>query len=161
MATEPQPIPEGPRAGIPRGEQAASISREMVKLLRHISGRGPTKARTTLGRDHVLVMFEDSLSEGERTLVYAGIATTSRRSAAPIKHVMEAEASAMVTEVTGRKVARFMSANHLDPPDAAAEVFLFEPDGAATTRPRRLSTSWSPQSASEPSGLGLWPVASN
>ena len=39
-------------------EQAARISREMVRLMRRLSGRGPTRARTTIGRDHVLVMFE-------------------------------------------------------------------------------------------------------
>ena len=136
MATEPQPA-EGLRAGgAQRSEQATTISRAMVKLLRQISGRGPTKARTTIGRDHVLVMFEDSLSEGERTLVEAGHRDDVAAVRRSYQDVMEAEASAMVAEVTGRKVARFMSANHLDPPDAAAEVFLFEPDGAGDQQPQ-------------------------
>ena len=137
MATEAQPTAGGPgTAGSQRSEQAKTISREMVKLLRQISGRGPTRARTTIGRDHVLVMFEDSLPEGERTLVEAGhrddVAAVRRR----YQDVMEADASAMVAEVTGRKVARFMSVNHLDPPDVAAEVFLFEPDGAGDQPPQ-------------------------
>ena len=55
-----------------RAEQAAKISREMVSIVRKTAGRGPTRARTTIGRDHVLVMLEDALTEGERTLVESG-----------------------------------------------------------------------------------------
>ena len=160
MATEPQPA-EGLRAGgAQRSEQATTISRAMVKLLRQISGRGPTKARTTIGRDHVLVMFEDSLSEGERTLVEAGHRDDVAAVRRSYQDVMEAEASAMVAEVTGRKVARFMSANHSTPRMRRPRSSCSSPMGRVTNSPRRPSTSSSPQSASEPSRLGLWPVAS-
>ena len=48
---------------------------------------------------------------------------------------METEASSLVSEITGREVSRFMSANQLDAPDAAAEIFLFAPDGAPDAPP--------------------------
>ena len=38
----------------------------MVELMRRIAGRGPTKARSTIGRDHVLVVFQQTLTNGER-----------------------------------------------------------------------------------------------
>ena len=117
-------------------EQAARISREMVRLMRRLSGRGPTRARTTIGRDHVLVMFENTLTEGERNLVQNGHRDDVEALRRAYQAVLEAEASAMVAEVTGRRVTRFMSANQLDHPDAAAEIFLFEPDGAAVEQPR-------------------------
>ena len=137
MATEVESSPDRASSqGSDRGEQAASISREMVKLMRRISGRGPTKARTTLGRDHVLVMFENSLTDGERTLVDSGHRDDVAAVRRAYQRVMEAEASAMVNEVTGRKVARFMSANQLDAPDFAAEVFVLAPDGASDSTPQ-------------------------
>jgi uncharacterized protein YbcI len=43
------------------GQVAAEISNAMVRLIAETTGRGPTKARTTIGRDHVLVMLRDTL----------------------------------------------------------------------------------------------------
>ena len=43
---------------------------------------------------------------------------------------MREDAIASIEELTGRKVAAFMSANHIDP-DLAAELFVLEPDGEA------------------------------
>ena len=125
---------EGPALGSgggrgDRGEQAVAISREMVSLMRRISGRGPTRARTTIGRDHVLVMFENSLTEGERTLVDEGHLDDVAAVRRAYQEVMDPTARALVERITGREVTRFMSANHLDAPDAAAEVFVLAPDG--------------------------------
>jgi uncharacterized protein YbcI len=121
------------RGSLDRSEQASAISRAMVGLLRRIAGRGPTRARTTIGRDHVLVMLEDSLGEGERTLVQDGHRDEVAAMRRAYQDAMETEASNLVSEITGRRVSRFMSANHLDPPDVAAEVFVFEPDGGPET----------------------------
>jgi uncharacterized protein YbcI len=116
-----------------RREQAAAISRGMVALVRRVAGRGPTRARTTIARDHVLVLFEDSLTPGERTLVENGHRENVAAMRRGYQQVMEMEASSLVSEITGRNVRRFMSANHLDDPDLAAEIFLFGPDGEVDT----------------------------
>jgi Transposase/Na+-translocating membrane potential-generating system (MpsC) len=68
------------------------------------------------------------LTEGERTLVRNGHRENVAAMRRGYQEVMEAEASELVGEITGRKVSRFMSANHLDDPDFAAEVFVLEPD---------------------------------
>ncbi len=112
-----------------RGEQAARISREMVSLMRRISGRGPTRARTTIGRDHVLVMFEDMLTEGERTLVKEGHSDEVDALRRAFQAVLNRPGSDKVAEITGRDVVGFMSANHLQP-DMAAEVFILDPKTA-------------------------------
>jgi uncharacterized protein YbcI len=108
------------------GEHAAQISREMVRLMRRTAGRGPTQARTTIGRDHVLVMFRDALTEGERNLIADG----RDELVAPVRHayqdVMSDEARAIVERELERRVIGFMSANSLEP-DMAAEVFILEP----------------------------------
>jgi uncharacterized protein YbcI len=114
--------------GLPTGgELSVAISNGMVQLLRQYTGRGPTKARTTVGRDHVLIMIRDALTRGERTLVDAGynddVMSTRRR----FQEVMRPEATSMVEELTGRPVVGFMSDNHANP-DLGVEVFILEPD---------------------------------
>jgi uncharacterized protein YbcI len=61
-----RPTPEA------NGQQAATISREMVRLMRKTAGRGPTKARTTIGCDQVVVVFHETLTHGEQVLVEKG-----------------------------------------------------------------------------------------
>ena|SRR5947209_3713269 len=108
------------------GELAADISRMMVRLLREHTGRGPTKARTTVGRDHVLVAVADTLTRGERTLVEGGYTEDVLRARRRFQDIMKPTAMAEVERLTGRKVAGFMSDNHIDP-DMGVEVFLLEP----------------------------------
>ena len=111
-----------------RGELSVAISNGMVQLLRQYTGRGPTKARTTIGRDHVLITLQDTLTRGERTLMDAGygeeVLLTRRR----FQEVMRPEASRMIEQLTGRQVVGFMSDNHANP-DLGVEVFILQPDG--------------------------------
>jgi uncharacterized protein YbcI len=108
------------------GELAAAISNTVVKALARTTGRGPTKAKTTIGTDGVFVVLQDSLTIGERTLTAAGeewaVLDLRRR----WQRVMEFDVSREIEELTGRKVVGFMSDNHIDP-DLAVEVFVLEP----------------------------------
>ena len=54
------------------GELAAAISDTVVRALARTTGRGPTKARTTLGDNGVFVVLQDTLTRGEQTLADAG-----------------------------------------------------------------------------------------
>jgi uncharacterized protein YbcI len=45
---------------------------------------------------------------------------------------MREDAIASIEKLTGRKVAAFISANHINP-DLAAELFVLEPDGEAAS----------------------------
>jgi len=58
-----------PAAG---GNLHLAISNAIVRLLRDYTGRGPTKARTTIRDDVVLVMLEQTLTKGEESLVSKG-----------------------------------------------------------------------------------------
>ena len=108
-----------------RGEQAAHISREMVKLMRDIVGRGPTKARTTIARDHVLVMFQETLTQGERNLIDNGYVDQVEAVRGGYQEVLEDRAVKLIEATLDRKVIGFMSTNHFEP-DLAAEVFVLE-----------------------------------
>ena len=52
----------------PDGQLAAAISNTVVRALARTTGRGPTKAKTTLGDNGVFVVLQDSLTIGEQTL---------------------------------------------------------------------------------------------
>jgi len=110
------------------GELSVALSNGMVQLLRQYTGRGPTRARTTIGRDHVLIMLRDTLTTGEQTLVQAGYAEEVLLTRRRFQEVMRPEATGMVEELTGRRVVGFMSDNHANP-DLGVEVFTLEPDG--------------------------------
>jgi uncharacterized protein YbcI len=121
------------------GELAVALSNGMVQILRRYTGRGPTKARTTIGRDHVLIMLQDTLTRGEQTLVEGGYDEEVLHVRRRYQEVMRPEASGMVEELTGRKVIGFMSDNHVNP-DLAVEVFVLEPDSQAVTLEEGEST---------------------
>ena len=113
---------EHPRNGSP----SAEISRSAVKLLREYTGRGPTKARTTINTDSVMIVLGDILTKGERKLAENGKAERVLDVRHDYQMVMREELVAMVERTLDRKVVAFMSDNHLDP-DLAVEVFILEP----------------------------------
>jgi uncharacterized protein YbcI len=121
MSTE---RPDDPQSG----HLAAELANGMVQLVGRYTGRGPTKARTTIGRDHVLVMLADTLTKGEHALVDAGFGEDVLNTRHKYQSAMRADAICMVENLTGRTVVGFMSDNHLDP-DLGAEIFALAPDG--------------------------------
>ena len=110
------------------GEVARSISNDAVKLIAEYTGRGPTKARTTISGDWVFITLLDTLTKGERQLAANGedewVLETRKR----FQRVMRKDLEACVTRHTGRQVVAFMSDNHIDP-DTGIEAFMLEPDG--------------------------------
>jgi uncharacterized protein YbcI len=108
------------------GELAAAISNMVVKALANTTGRGPTKAKTTLGENSVFVVLQDTMTRGERSLFEAGEHEVVLGVRRKWQQVMQAEISRDVEELSGREVIGFMSDNHLDP-DLAVEVFVLKP----------------------------------
>ena len=109
----------------PGDTPASQISRGMVRITRDTAGRGPESARTTIGRDHVLVMLRQTLTEGERVLLENQIEEPVKALRHAFQEVMREPAIELVERVLGRRVIGFMSANHFDP-DLAAELFVLE-----------------------------------
>lgn len=111
-----------------RGRSALAVSNEAVALVRRYSGRGPTEARTTIDRDHVLVVMRNQLTTHERTLTehgYAQLVLDSRRA---LQDILRPELAAFVEEHLGRKVIGFMSGNQIEP-DMAGEIFVLAAEG--------------------------------
>jgi uncharacterized protein YbcI len=108
------------------GELTTAISNLVVHALARTTGRGPTKAKTTLGDNGVFVVLQDTLTRGEQTLADAGQGRAVLDLRRRWQGVMEAEVSRELEELIGRRVIGFMSDNHIDP-DLAVEVFVLEP----------------------------------
>src|SRR5215210_1079799 len=54
------------------GGLTAAVSRHVVRLFAEYTGRGPTKARTTIRDNVVLCVTENAMTKGERRLTEAG-----------------------------------------------------------------------------------------
>jgi uncharacterized protein YbcI len=119
---EPQHSHEG-------GALNAAISRTVVRLLAEAAGRGPTKARTTIDRDLIVVVLQDSLTSGERYLARSDRGEQVLQTRRAYQEAMRSDCIASVEDLTGRTVRAFMSANHIEP-DFAAEVFILEPEAS-------------------------------
>src|SRR5881392_3031253 len=107
------------------GTLQAAISNAIVRLLREYTGRGPTKSRTTIRDNVVLVLLEQTLTKGEESLVSKGRAAKVIEIRHEFQEAMREESMAQIGELTGRKVTAMLSANHVDP-DVGAEIFVLD-----------------------------------
>ena len=105
---------------------AASISHRVVQLMSTYTGRGPTKAWTSIDHDLVSVVLRDTLTRGERSLVADGRTQLVLDTRKAYQETMGDELIAAVETLLSRKVVAFLSANHIDP-DIAIETFVLEP----------------------------------
>ena len=94
-------------------------------MLRDYTGRGPTRARTTIRDNVVLVMLEQTLTKGEQSLVLKGRAEKVLEIRHEFQEAMREESSAKVSELTGCNVIAMLSANHIDP-DLGAEIYILD-----------------------------------
>lgn len=99
------------------------ISRAMIHLTHEYTGRGPSRARTTINGNLVVCVLEDTLTKGELTLVAKGHGEAVLGMRHTFQEAMRDDAVARVESLMGRRVSSFMSANHIEP-DLAAEIFV-------------------------------------
>jgi uncharacterized protein YbcI len=108
-----------------QGELAQQISNAIVALMREYTGRGATQSRTYVHENLIVCVMHDSLTKGERSLVTGGEKKFVLEMRRKFQQTMRPEMIAIIERLTGRKVAAFMSDNHVDP-DVAAETFVLE-----------------------------------
>jgi uncharacterized protein YbcI len=107
------------------GRLAAAISTAVVHVFSEHTGRGPTRARTTIDGETVVVILQNSMTKAEHSLVEAGKDAEVLRLRRNFQETMRTDLVAAVERLTAATVQAFMSANHIAP-DAAAEVFLLD-----------------------------------
>lgn len=109
------------------GSRAAAVSNAIVGLFHDYTGRGPTRARTTVREDLIVCVLGDTLTRSEHSLVAAGEVRLVLEERAAFQRLIRAEAISAVESLTGRTVTAFMGSNHIDP-DLSVETFVLEPE---------------------------------
>jgi uncharacterized protein YbcI len=110
---------------------SAKIATSVVQVIHECTGRGPTKAKTTINENMVTVLLADTLTNGERRLVESGRANRVIQLRHDYQLVMRDDLVGIVERELDRKVIAFMSQNHIDP-DLAIEVFVLKPADAVS-----------------------------
>ena len=111
-----------PATGRHAGDTARAISTQIVALVREHTGRAPTKAKAIISPDLVVVSLADCLTTAERHVAAAGHSELITHTREALHQGMEAEATAIVEELTHKSVTAYLTAQHHDP-DLAILVF--------------------------------------
>jgi uncharacterized protein YbcI len=109
----------------PRGDMRGNISRRIVQLHKEFYGRGPTKAKTYVHGDLVVVLMRGGFTRVEETLLESGRGEAVIQQRMEFQEVMMGRFKEVVAEETGRKVVAMMSGSHQHP-DLLGEVFVLE-----------------------------------
>ena len=105
---------------------ASAISNGIVRLFRERAGRGPTKAKTLITSELVVVTLRDCLTTAERTLLECGAFDVVKQTRDALHDAVEADARTAVEAATGRRVVAYMASQH-DDPEIGVLVFIFGP----------------------------------
>jgi uncharacterized protein YbcI len=118
-------------AGEQEGARTASLHRDIsdavVRITAEYTGRGPTRARTTINGDWIFVTLSDTLTKGERKLAETGRLDFVREARRAYQDAMREEFVSEIEALTGRRVLAFLSDAHVDP-DVAIESFYLSSD---------------------------------
>ncbi|HEX3802035.1 MAG TPA: Na-translocating system protein MpsC family protein [Solirubrobacteraceae bacterium] len=114
---------------------AARISNHVVQMMSAYTGRGPTKAWTSIDADLITVVLRETLTKGERSLLADGREKLVLETRQAYQYTMRNDLVEGVEQLSGRKVIAFLSANHIEP-DIAIESFVLEPQEATVTGAR-------------------------
>ena len=109
-----------------RGQSAQAISQAVVRVMREYTGRGPTKAHTSINDNVIIVVLRDTLLKAELSLARDGQVHAVMDMRRRFQGAMRDDLVASVTEHSGRTVEAFLSDNTVDP-DVAVEVFILRP----------------------------------
>jgi uncharacterized protein YbcI len=113
---------------------AANISNHVVQMMSVYTGRGPTKAWTSIDADLISVVLRDTLTKGERSLLADGRTELVLDTRQAYQYTMRHDLVSGIERLSGRKVIAFLSANHIDP-DIAIESFVLQPLETSTEPP--------------------------
>jgi uncharacterized protein YbcI len=112
------------------GSQLATVSNGIVQLLRETYGRGPTKAKSYLNDDVLLVVLEDILTTVEKTLLDDGKDALVREVRLTYQAAESNRFKSVVEDALNRKVLTYHSQVTFNP-DMAFEIFVLEPGGGS------------------------------
>jgi uncharacterized protein YbcI len=107
------------------GSMAAAISRHVVRVVSEYTGRGPTKARSSIRDNVVVCVTVDNMTKGEHHLVAAGEGDAVVAIRRKFQTTIKEDLVGGIEMLTGRKVVSFMS-DHDAENDHAVEAFILD-----------------------------------
>ena len=116
---------DGPQKAV--GEVRAAISKEIVRLQAEYYGKGPTRAKTYMEDDLVVVVLEESFTRAEKTLAERGEREAIQHIRRRFQQQMAESFTSVVEQATGRKVRVFLSETDIDQ-DVSVETLLLAED---------------------------------
>ena len=103
-----------------------AVTEAMVALHERYHGRKPASSRTMMmGDDMLACVLGDVYTDVEKTMIELQRKAVVHETRSAFQQAMERRFIAAVQEITGRRVARFISTHHVGP-DLELELFLFE-----------------------------------
>src|SRR3954462_2828373 len=114
-----------PMEGLSGGTLLTAISNRIVGILRENYGRGPMRAKTYVLDDLVVCVLRDGFIPIEETMMQSGKEDQVLEMRRDFQKTMGLRYTEVVEELTGRKVAAFLSQAHIEP-DITLEIFLLE-----------------------------------
>ena len=113
-----------PESGAQAGEQLAAVTNGIVKLFRDYYGRGPTKAKSYILDDRILVcVLEETMTRVEKTLADNGHGDKVREVRLVFQEAMAHEFKQCVRDSLGREVLGYHSQLTIEP-DLGFEFFV-------------------------------------
>src|SRR3954468_4164447 len=109
------------------GEMRAAISNEIVRLQAEYYGKGPTRAKTYIVDDLVVVGLEETFTRAEKTLAERGEREAIQHIRRRFQRQMARSFTSVVEQATGRKVRVFLSETDIEQ-DVSVETFLLAED---------------------------------
>jgi uncharacterized protein YbcI len=103
----------------------AEITNGIVGLLREHYGRGPIKAKTYVVDNMIMCVLSNGYTAIERTMMEGGEPDRVLDMRREFQRLMKTRYSAVIEDLTGRKVLAVLSDAHVEP-DVAVEIFVMD-----------------------------------
>ena len=107
------------------GKLLSEITNRIVAFMREHYGRGPIKAKTYVLDNLIVCVLSDGFTAIERTMMEGGEPERVLDMRRDFQRMMKERYSAMIEQLTGRRVLAFLSQAHVEP-DLTIEVFLMD-----------------------------------
>jgi uncharacterized protein YbcI len=88
------------------GSVRATIATEITRLQAEYYGRGPTKARTYINDDLVVVVLEETFTPAEKTLIARGESEGIQDIRRRFQQALRDQFVSIVEQATGRRIRR-------------------------------------------------------
>ncbi|MFL5825235.1 MAG: DUF2294 domain-containing protein [Thermoleophilaceae bacterium] len=110
------------------GRVLAAVSNRVVGLYKEYYGRGPTRVKSYMQDDILVVVLRGALLRAEQTLSEMGQGRAVLEQRVAFQEAIRDRFTAEVEEIVGRRVVGYMRGSQLAP-DMSAELFVL--DGSA------------------------------